>query len=118
MPNSMEKTLAIESYLGLLVLAPIFGAKQSRFVRYHANQGFVLFLASIALWILTMINSALMIATYDSGISVLFSILSIILTLASIGVLVFAVIGIVNAAKCRMKELPFIGKFKILKQVS
>ena len=117
MPNSMEKTLALESYLGLLVLAPIFGAKQSRFVRYHANQGFVLFLVSIALWILTMVNSALLIATYSSGIRVLFSILSIVLTLASIGLFVFAIIGIVNAVKCRMKELPLIGKIKILKQV-
>ena len=118
MPNSMEKTLALESYLGLLVLAPIFGAKQSRFARFHANQGLILFFFSLGLWILTMINSALLIATYDSGIRVLFSILSIILTLASIGLLVFAIIGIVNAVKCRMKELPFIGKFKILKQVS
>ena len=117
MPNSMEKTLALESYLGLLVLAPIFGAKQSRFVRYHANQGFVLFLVSIALWILTMVNSALLIATYSSGIRVLFSILSIVLTLASIGLFVFAIIGIVNAVKCRMKELPLIGKINILKQV-
>ena len=41
-PNSMEKTLALESYLGILVLAPIFGAKKSKFVRFHANQGLVL----------------------------------------------------------------------------
>ena len=111
----MEIILALESYLGLLVLAPILGAKQSRFVRFHANQGLILFLVSLGLWILTMINSALMIATYDSGIRVLISILGVVLTLASIGLLVFAVIGIVNAVKCTMKELPLIGKFKILK---
>lgn len=115
MPNSMEKTLALESYLGLLVLAPIFGAKQSSFVRYHANQGLVLFLTSLALWILMTINSSIMIALYSSGIRIVFSILGILLTLASIGLFVLAIIGIVNAVKCRMKELPLIGKFKILK---
>ena len=115
MPNSMEKTLALESYLGLLVLAPIFGAKQSSFVRYHANQGLVLFLTSLALWILMTINSSIMIALYSSGIRIVFSILGILLTLASIGLFVLAIIGIVNAVKCRMKELPLIGKLKKLK---
>ena len=35
----MEKTLALEAYLGILVLAPLFGAKKSPFVRFHVNQG-------------------------------------------------------------------------------
>ena len=114
-PNSMEITLALESYLGILVLAPIFGAKQSRFVRYHANQGLILFLASLALWILMTINSSIMIDLYASGFRVVFSILGILLTVASIGLFVLAIIGIVNAVKCTMKELPLIGKFRILK---
>ena len=34
-----NKVMAILAYFGPLVLIPIFAAKESRFARYHANQG-------------------------------------------------------------------------------
>ncbi|MBQ3610415.1 MAG: zinc ribbon domain-containing protein, partial [Bacteroidaceae bacterium] len=37
-----NKVMALLSYFGILVLVPIFAAKHSPFVRYHANQGVVL----------------------------------------------------------------------------
>ena len=41
-----NKVMAILSYFGILVLIPIFAAKDDAFARYHANQGLVLLIAS------------------------------------------------------------------------
>ena len=38
-----------------------------------------------------------------------------IISLLNIVILVFAIIGIINAAKGEMKELPLVGKFRIIK---
>lgn len=114
-PNSMEKTLALESYLGILVLAPIFGGKKSKFVRFHANQGLILCIISAALTILMSFNSLIMAAVYSTFISVLLGILNGVYGLALCGVTALCIIGIIHAVKGKMKELPIVGKFKILK---
>jgi hypothetical protein len=42
-----NKVFAVLAYIGILFLVPLLAAPQSRFARYHTNQGIVLFLASI-----------------------------------------------------------------------
>ena len=37
-----NKIMAILSYFGILVLVPILAAKESKFARFHANQGLIL----------------------------------------------------------------------------
>lgn len=105
-----NKVMAILAYFGILVLVPIFGAKDSKFARYHANQGLVLFLAAIAYSIATSILTSILIA-----ISWRLAFLSTIFSLVSIAFLVLMVLGIINAANGKAKELPIIGKFKLLK---
>lgn len=105
-----NKVMAILAYFGLLVLVPIFGAKDSKFARYHANQGLILFLAAIAYSIATSILTSILIA-----ISWRLAFLSTIFSLVSIAFLVLMVLGIINAANGKAKELPIIGKFKLLK---
>lgn len=114
-PNSMEKTLALEAYLGILVLAPLFGAKKSPFVRFHVNQGIVLFAISLILSILISFNSIIMAAAGALWVSIIFGLFNGLYGLASCGVMALAVIGIINAVKGKMKKLPIIGNFKILK---
>ncbi len=105
-----NKVMAILAYLGFLVFIPMFGAKESRFARYHANQGLVLFIAEIAYTILSTILSNILLAISWRlfFISTIFSVIGIVF-----GVL--AIIGIINAANGRAKELPIVGKFRILK---
>ena len=50
-----------------------------------------------------------------TAISGWFGIFVAILRLANIAFLVFTILGIVNAANGKAKELPLIGQFKILK---
>ena len=111
----MEKTLALEAYLGLLVLAPIFGARKSKFVRFHANQGLVLCVFSVALSILTGFNSLILAAVNSTFISVLLGLFNGVYGLAMCGLTALCIIGIINAVKGKMKALPVIGKIKILK---
>ena len=114
-PNSMEKTLALEAYLGILVLAPLFGAKKSPFVRFHTNQGIILFAISFVLSTLISFNSLIMAAAGALWLDIILGFFNGLYGLASCGVIALAVIGIINALKGKMKALPLIGKFKILK---
>lgn len=114
-PNSMEKTLALEAYLGILVLAPIFGARKSPFVRFHANQGLVLCILSVILSMLISFNSFISAIVGALWLSIILGLFSGLYGLVLCGVIALAVIGIINAVKGRMKSLPIIGKIKILK---
>ena len=105
-----NKVMAVLAYLGILVLIPIFAAKQSKFARYHANQGLVLCIAAIAYSIVYGILSSIILA-----ISWRLYFITSILSLVSIVFFILCVIGIINAAGGKAKELPLIGKFKILK---
>ena len=105
-----NKGMAILAYFGPLVFIPMFAAKESKFARFHANQGLILFLVCVAWSIAYSILSAVIIAISWR----LYFIVSIIGFLSLI-FLVLAVIGIINAANGRAKELPIIGKFKLLK---
>ncbi len=98
-----NKLMAVLSYLSWLVLIPIFGAKDSAYARYHANQGLCLAIVEI-LW-----------TAIANIIGEFLWFLGIVLNLGSLSFLVLTILGIVNAAKGRAKELPIIGKFRILK---
>lgn len=105
-----NKVMAILAYFGILVLVPLLAAKESKFARFHANQGLILCIASIAYWVAYSILSSIILSISWS----LYFIVSI-LGFASIVFLVLAVIGIVNAANGQEKELPVIGKYRIIK---
>ncbi len=101
-----NKVMGILAYISWLVLVPIFGAKNSKFARFHANQGLVLAIAEIICWVVLGILIRI------PYIGWIFAIIESLFSLVCIG---FAVIGIVNAANGKAKELPIVGKFKILK---
>ena len=95
---SANKAMAILAYFGILVLIPIFAAKESKFARFHANQGLLLFICCMICVILGYIP-----------------IVKWFVWIIDIAIFVFAIMGIVNAAKGEVKQLPIIGKYKILK---
>lgn len=103
---SANKVMGVLAYLGILVLIPIFAAKNSPFARFHANQGLVLFAASLALYVI----GALL-----GGIPILGTIIDICVGILGLVVFVLAILGIVNVASGRAKDVPLIGKIRILK---
>ena len=115
-----NKVQAVLAYLGVLVLIPIFAAKDSKFARFHANQGLVLVIFEIAIGIVTRILGVVFRA-HDTLLGYTLPTYHIpfwvtsISGLFSLAVLVFAILGIVNACNGEEKELPIIGTIKILK---
>jgi len=111
-----NKVMAILAYIGILVLVPIFAAKESRFARFHANQGLVLLITWIAYAIVYGIISSILTAFFLATWSAFGLILIVtgLLWLVFLVFLAFAIIGIINAANGKFKPLPIIGGFKIL----
>lgn len=106
--SSNDKTMGILAYIGILVLIPLFAAKDSAYARFHTNQSLVLWIAYLAIYIVASILMLIMPYAIDL-------ILNIIVYAAGVITVVFAIIGIVNAAKGEKKPLPVIGGIKILK---
>jgi uncharacterized membrane protein len=105
--EDMSKIYAIVGYiLPFLFFLPLVsdGTKNNAFARFHANQQLILLIAWVAIYVVS--NMLYM---------VLYMIAGFILPLINLGFLVLAIMGIINAVKGEMKELPVIGKFKILK---
>lgn len=114
-----NKFMAVLAYLGLLWLIPFFAKKDSKFAQYHCKQAFTLLLAEVAYSILSIILCAVIKTPhYIYGIyygSYTPGWLSVILWLISVPLFILAIIGIINAAGGKAKELPIIGKFKFMK---
>lgn len=108
--------MAVLAYLSWLVLIPLFAAKDSKFARFHVNQGLVLAISEIVWWIAIGIIRGIFIASLNLGIIASLGVISVLLnTAVSIGFLVLLIIGIVNAVNGQKKELPIIGGIRILK---
>lgn len=113
-----NKLMAVLAYFGLLVLIPMFAApKNSKFARFHVQQGFTLFLLYIALVIVRFILGLIKTTRYIWGVPYQTTPGIIILLgwLLGIPLFILSIIGIINASQGKAKELPIIGKFKILK---
>lgn len=93
-----NKTMAGLAYI--IFFLPLIVCPDSKFAKFHANQGLLLlilgFAGSIILSIIPIIGW-------------------ILLPIFSILVFVFAIIGLVNGLGGKAKELPIIGKYRIIK---
>ena len=105
-----NKVMAILAYFGILVFIPIFAAKDSKFARFHSNQGLILLIAAFLYYIAYTILCTVILA-----ISWRLLWLTSIIGIIGLVFFVWFIIGIVNAAQGKAKELPFIGHFKLLK---
>ncbi len=93
-----NKTIAGLSYI--IFFLPLIACPDSRYGRFHANQALILFITGLA------------------G-SIILSIIPIIgwilLPFFSLAVCIFAIIGLINGFGGKAKDLPLIGKIRILK---
>ncbi|MEK7613820.1 MAG: hypothetical protein AAB439_03055 [Patescibacteria group bacterium] len=96
-PMTVEKNklMAILSYISVLVIIPFLTAKDDAFVAFHIKQGLVLLVIAIAAWVVA------------SMLWILWPIAQVV----NFAALVLAIIGIVNAAQGKEKELPLVGSY-------
>lgn len=98
-----NKAMAIIGYIfPILFFIPLITeAKNSPFAKFHANQQLVLLIFAIAV---NIIGGVIPIIGWF-----------LILPIGSIMILVFVIMGVINAAKGENKSLPLIGGFDIIK---
>lgn len=93
-----NKVMGILAYLGILFLVPLLAAPNSRFAKYHANQGLILFIFGMA-------GAVVLLVPFLGWI------IGGVIWVAHI---VFIIMGIINAAGGKMVPLPLIGQFKLI----
>jgi uncharacterized membrane protein len=94
-----NKVMGILAYI--IFFIPLLAAKDSKFAKYHANQGLLLFLAGL---IINTVGTIIPIIGWF-----------IIIPLGNLAVVILAILGIINAAKGEMKQLPIIGNYTLIK---
>lgn len=96
-----NKMWAVVAYLTIIgfIIALVSEGKDSPFVKFHLNQSLCLLIAAIA----NIIVASIPILGW------------IIAPIIGIVILVFVIMGIINAAGGQMKRLPLIGNFDLIK---
>lgn len=100
-----DKLMGVLAYLGILVIVPILAGGNSKFVKYHANQGLVNLLFAVALVIL---GTVLTFIPFINFIMLFFWLLYFVPT-------IFAILGIINVINGEQKPLPLIGGITLIK---
>lgn len=97
-----NKIMAIVGYIiPLLFFVPMLSEKRSPFGMFHANQQLALLITAV---IVQIVGTVIPILGWF-----------IILPLGMIAVVVLAIMGIINASNGKMKQLPIIGGYSIIK---
>lgn len=105
------KVWSILAYFGILFFLPLVCAPQSRFGKFHANQGLVLLICSLALAVVSWI--LLLIVGWIPFIGkVIYSLVSLVIFVVTLAWMIY---GIVQAAQGKAKTLPLIGKITLIR---
>lgn len=103
--NDIEnnKIMAALSYFSILILIPYFARKNSRYTRFHIGQSLNLIIVGIVCYVLSLFLKQIPgIGPFLTGV---LSVFTLFLDLC----------GIYNAATGKAKELPLVGKYKLIK---
>lgn len=114
-----NKILALVSYLGYFFFVPMIVKPYSRYLRFHGNQGLTLCLYLVAISIVNLILTSLIGLGGMAGMGayIAVSIINMIISIIFYGSwLLLAAIGIYNAVKGYARELPVIGKIRLLRE--
>ncbi len=95
-PNKKNIGMAVVAYI-IFFIPLLTKAKDDPFVKYHVKQGLVLFIFAVIAW---FVSSVIPVIGWF-----------IISPLSSLAILVFMIMGIINAANGEEKPLPLIGSY-------
>lgn len=98
-PEDIEKNKVVAAIAYAIFFVPLLVDKDSEFGKFHANQGLLLLIVSL------LGNAILTVSIV--GI-LLLPVLNVIL-------LVLFIMGVINAINGEAKDLPVIGKYRLLK---
>ncbi len=98
-PADIEKNKAMGILGYLIFFVPLLAAKDSPYAKFHANQGFALFMGYLicsALWIIPILGW-------------------IAAPICYVVVTVLEIMGLIHSIGGKAKKLPVVGRFKIFK---
>jgi uncharacterized membrane protein len=104
-----NKIMAVLSYIGILVLIPLLAKKDSPYAQFHAKQGLVLLICGVALGVISTVAGFIAVIPVIGWIIGL--LVGLAIFVAGIGLMVIGIMGIINSATGKMKELPIIGQY-------
>lgn len=102
--KTTAKVICILDYLGLLCFLGLFIEKDDPDVRFHTNQGIILFVFEVIIGAISKIVYGLL-----HSIPVIGFICGLAVNLLGLVCLAFAVMGILNVVQGRHQKLPIIG---------
>jgi len=105
-------------YIPFLFLVPMFANREDEFAQFHGKQSMVLFSAFIivwiGLWLINLILSGILGHIFIIGFlfkGIAWLIHNVIGAIVSIGYLVLAIMGIINASAGNYWRIPVIGAY-------
>lgn len=109
--SDIEQNKAMAGLSYFIFFLPLIACPNSKFAKFHANQSLLLVLSIIALNIATAVLSAIIVAISWR----LFFLSGLLYTVVNITLGVFGIMGLINGFGGKAKELPIIGKLRIIK---
>jgi len=97
----VENNKIVAALAYIIFFIPLLVSRDSKFATYHANQGLLIFIASI---IINIVGAIIPILGW-----------LIIIPFGNLAIIALVIIGIVNALKGLRKPLPLIGGIEIIK---
>lgn len=110
-PDDVEKNKAMAVLAYLIFFLPLIVCPESKFAKYHANQGLIVLIVSAFLGILGSGSGLFSILFWPLSV-----LLGIFMSLISLALFVLVIMNMISASKGEMKPLPIIGNiFHIIK---
>ena len=107
-----HRAMAILAYIPILVVVPLVFGQQSRFVRYHTNQGFLLFILEVLRWgVMSVLYTGLPLLFQSHPMLSLFGFINGVISFLF---LALAIVGILHVISGNCEELPGIGKYRVI----
>ncbi len=107
-PSERARWLSAVGYLSFMSLFSLWRAKRDPFVRYHASQGVLLFLAEMAFLVASLILEATVGRIRIAGLIVV----GLFVFMTGIAALALSAVGFVKALFGEYWSLPFLGAWR------
>lgn len=108
------KIFSALAYFNILFFLPLVAALNSRFGKFHANQALVLMIFHVVTAMAFGITFSLFQAAIPDFLGFLKPFLEILKSTPTLANFLLMIFGICNAAQGKAKELPLIGKIKLI----
>jgi uncharacterized membrane protein len=107
-PADIEKNKMYGGLAYFLFFLPLVACPESKYGRFHANQGLILLILGVATSIL--INLLALVFTWR-----LWWLTTLLSAVLGITILAIGIIGLINGFSGKAKDLPIVGKIRIIK---